>query len=71
MSKLTLINLDTVTDHYFEIHATGCGDITKKNGYPVFLDSLDEVLEYIDADGLGFTIEDHCKTFHCAKRVGA
>jgi|TARA_R110000796_G_scaffold44423_3_gene108399 hypothetical protein len=71
MNKLTIINLDNSTDYYFEIHATGCGDITKKAGYTVEMDSFQDVLGYIDGDDLGFTIEDHCKTFDCAKKVGA
>ena len=69
MNTLTLVNLDEATDHYFEIHATGCGDITKKSGYSVLMDSFQDVLDYIDGDGLGFTIEDHCKTFSCAKKI--
>lgn len=71
MDKLTLINLDIATDYYFEIHATGCGDIAKKAGYSVSMDSLEDVQNYIDADELGYTIADHCKTFDCAKKVGA
>jgi len=69
---LTVIDLDLKTEHDFEIHATGCADIAKKKGFTSEVNDLAEALSWIDGDGLGYTIEDHCKVFPCVnERVGA
>lgn len=67
MSKLTIINLDNPTDEAFELHATGCSDIAKKKGYTVEVANRQEVIDYIDGDDLGYTIEDHVKVYPCAQ----
>lgn len=72
MNQLTVIDLDLKTDYDFEIHATGCGDIAKKKGIKGEVADLAEALDWIDGDGLGYTIEDHCHIFSCVNaRVGA
>lgn len=68
MSKLTVIDLDTKTTHDFEIHATGCSDIPKKKGITGEVADMAEALQWIDGDGLGYTIEDHCKVFTCVTK---
>lgn len=68
MNKLTVIDLDIKTTHDFEIHATGCADIAKKKGITGEVATLAEALTWIDGDGLGYTIEDHCKVFACVNQ---
>jgi hypothetical protein len=72
MDKLTIIDLDVKFEEDFEIHATGCADIAKKRGIKGEVADLAEALSWIDNNGLGYTIEDHCKVFPCVReRVGA
>lgn len=72
MNKLTVIDLNLKYDHDFEIHAIGCRDIFHKDGIKADVEDLDDALVWIDGDGLGYTIQDHCKVFPCVnERVGA
>lgn len=64
--KLTLINLDApTTDYYFELHRADCRDIAKKQGSRIELDSIEAARDYIEADGIGWSLEEHCHRFGC------
>ena len=72
MNKLTVIDLNLKYDYDFEIHAINCADISRKDGIKADVEDLDDALVWIDGDGLGYTIEDHCQVFPCAsERIGA
>jgi hypothetical protein len=63
--KLTLVNLDTSTDWYFELHKSGCRDLSKNKGTQILVSSIQDAKDYIEADDIGWSLNDHCKVFGC------